>query len=279
MAETIVIASQVEEQQKSIEQLKGNINLLKQMLYKQYSVMLDSLISLEKSITDKEIKNKLKIKIFDYTQKKLYLSPDVPLLSFNPEKILDIDLDTITDSLEKVIYQEYVQSALNEVEGHLAKITRLRTEINGIIILQKKTESFLNELDNEVDIDKYYTTNYGKKEGVRSDVTKPDGWDYDENNKSIKDYMASNVMLLQSYSALLNNLIIQRSNILYKKHDLAESWQGLTDSTKTYLNIYSYQELLKEVEKGLSEYMMILVNKLEKIKNPPYLKFKQNNNH
>jgi hypothetical protein len=278
MAETIVIASQVEEQQKNIEQIQGNIIFLKQILYQRYSIMIDSLKTLENSVTDKEKKNELKMKIISYTQKKLYFSPDIPLLSFNPEKILDIDLTSCKDSLEKMIYLEYMKNALTEVEGHLAEITKLRSEINEMIMLEKKTESFLNELDDEGEIERYYISKPEKLMNNKPPPTSGNDWYITaEDRSSIEDYMSSNIILLQSYSSLLNNLVMQRSNIVYKKHDMQTTWEALTDSTKKNLNIYSYQDLLKELEKGLFEYKMILMHKLESIKNPQYLRLKKKN--
>jgi hypothetical protein len=278
MAETIVIASQVEEQQKKIKQLQGSINFLKQNLYKKYSVLIDSLKRVENSKVSGESKSELEKKILYLAQKRLYLSPNIPLLSFSPDKILNIDLNATEDSLEKAIYQEYLKHALSEVDSHLVELSELSSEINEMILLQKKTESFMDEMDFEGTIERYYSINHEKGMSPEpSSYISEDEQFRGEDITAMDEYISSNMSLLQSYYPLLNNLLLHRSYLLPKTPDVQVKWQALTDSTKENLSIDSYQALLQEVEKALSEYKMILLHKLEGLKERVYPEYKKNN--
>ena len=271
MAESIIIASRVEDQQKKVNQIEGSLRFLKQSLQYKYSAIIDSLKRIENSTTDKESKSELKMMMLNFTQKRLYLSPDIPLLSFNPQKILDIDLTSISDSVEKKIYLEYLMTALTEVDSHLIKIKGLSDEIHEMIILQEKTESFIDELNLDGEINRYYTLN---RDRTMSYEIAGDNVNITDSKATENDYIAANMALLKSYSVLLENLVIHRSLDFEKNPEIQSEWQSFTDSTRKNLSIDSYQALLLKVEKGLEEYKMIIKYKLENYKQRIHFKNK-----
>ena len=147
MANSVNLSNNIDEQQKELDKIGKSITSIKIKLNEKYTGIIDSL----KNIREKETENKEKIDnlILFYATKRLEVTPEIYRLSFNPYKILELDLHKSKDSVYKKIYSEYLTSAMNEVNNVLANISEESNEINQVIELQRKANRFVEETELE----------------------------------------------------------------------------------------------------------------------------------
>jgi len=245
MAGSITLSNRIEEQNKKINLLEKDIDNVKQQLHKQYSSLIDSL-ELKKK-TDKKNDDVLDAEILNNTEKKLLVAPQIPILSFKPEKILKIDLGKTKSAEEKALYKEYLDNALNEVNTLLENVGKQSSEADQVFALQNKTKKFLEEteLESRILIRSQQST-------VRSEETVPTF------SNSPEDVATSNDLSRQvkNYHVILRQLDIEqlsRTNI---------NWKVSFDEMERNLSLKDYQKLLKEVKKRLQEFKLVLANKI-----------------
>ncbi|OGU96435.1 MAG: hypothetical protein A2330_03590 [Ignavibacteria bacterium RIFOXYB2_FULL_36_7] len=245
MAGSITLSNRIEEQNKKISLLEKDIDNVKQQLHKQYSSLIDSL-ELKKK-TDKKNDDVLDAEILNNTEKKLLVAPQIPILSFKPEKILKIDLGKTKSAEEKALYKEYLDNALNEINTLLENVGKQSSEADQVFALQNKTKKFLEEteLESRILIRSQQST-------VRSEETVPTF------SNSPEDVATSNDLSRQvkNYHVILRQLDIEqlsRTNI---------NWKVSFDEMERNLSLKDYQKLLKEVKKRLQEFKLVLANKI-----------------
>ena len=247
MASAIITSNKVNYEQNRLDSLQNLMNNIQEALSKKYSTIIDSLEKLSKSKNYEGNREKLKSKILNFTEKKLKLSPNAGLLSFNPKKILEIDLNKTNDLNEKNIYREYLQNALSEVNKKLKNVDDKSAEIKNIIKLKKKAKNFITEaeLDNSMTpqriSEKYPTTT--------SEIGTGPGPGRVSDAKSIGNQ-------IQYYNLLLNQL-----NYIQTPRENFNLPAAL-DSTKPNMSLETYQKLLTELNTKLKEYWLILLHKL-----------------
>ena len=245
MAGSITLSNRIEEQNKKISLLEKDIDNVKQQLHKQYSSLIDSL-ELKKK-TDKKNDDVLDAEILNNTEKKLLVAPQIPILSFKPEKILKIDLGKTKSAEEKALYKEYLDNALNEVNTLLENVGKQSSEADQVFALQNKTKKFLEETELESRI-----LIRSQQSNVRSEETVPTF------SNSPEDVATSNDLSRQvkNYHVILRQLDIEqlsRTNI---------NWKVSFDEMERNLSLKDYQKLLKEVKKRLQEFKLVLANKI-----------------
>jgi len=245
MAGSITLSNRIEEQNKKINLLEKDIDNVKQQLHKQYSSLIDSL-ELKKK-TDKKNDDVLDAEILNNTEKKLLVAPQIPILSFKPEKILKIDLGKTKSAEEKALYKEYLDNALNEVNTLLENVGKQSSEADQVFALQNKTKKFLEETELESRIlIRSQQSNVRSEEAVSTFRNSPE------------DVAASNSLSRQvkNYHVILRQLDIEqlsRTNI---------NWKVSFDEMERNLSLKDYQKLLKEVKKRLQEFKLVLANKI-----------------
>ncbi len=243
MASSITISNKYDQLQKKNSETEKEYELLKNKLDKKYSVIIDSLNEIKPST------NKIEETRLIYIQKRLLVAPQVPLLSFNPIKIAEIDLSKLKDKKEKSLYNDYLKNALTEVDSVLSKVKNLSDDFNQIVRLQKKTQKFLEETEfnSNIQVQKYS----GNQTNSRMDVTNSG---FGENDKS-------NILsVANSYNLILNQLNI------YGNNDPKNVFNFSEDLNKNGLNIEEYNNLLKEVKNRLQEYKLAIANKINSSK-------------
>ena len=243
MASSITISNKYDQLQKKNSETEKEYEQLKNKLDKKYSIIIDSLNEIKPST------NKIEETRLIYIQKRLLVAPQVPLLSFNPIKIAEIDLSKLKDKKEKSLYNDYLKNALTEVDSVLSKVKNLSEDFNQIVRLQKKTQKFLEETEfnSNIQVQKYS----GNQTNSRMDVTNSG---FGENDKS-------NILsVANSYNLILNQLNI------YGNNDLKNVFNFSEDLNKNGLNIEEYNNLLKEVKNRLQEYKLAIANKINSSK-------------
>ncbi len=242
------ISNEIENQQNKIEYTEKEIEEYRKILNQLYSEKLDSLQELERSGDFKGNRNELKANILSFTEKKLSVAPKISILSFHPDKILEIDLNKIKDPAERKMYKDYLQSALSEVNTRLNNISESIKETDNILMLQKKTNKFIEE--SEFDYGITPQNNISQSGNLTSpDAASSNGLSYASKESSA--YVGN----INEYSLLLNQLNFKTLNSKI-------NWNVSIKGKNTVHNLSEYNELQKEVKKRLLEYKLILINKL-----------------
>jgi len=245
MAGSVSLSNLIDDYQEKLDANSKNLKQLSKMSEARYSAKIDSLQLLKKST--KENSEKLDGEILLYTEKRLLISPQVDLLSFNPQKILEIDLTKTKNSDEKASLKEYLSSALAEINAELSEVTKQAKEIDAALILQEKTSKFLAETE--------FDRDFRPGKSSRSSTART----YESSILSVQDKLVI-ADQINSYALLLDQLNIfdKSENINLQKFNFK--------SGKANLSLKDYSSLLKELKQRLSDYKLILTNKIEQSK-------------
>lgn len=247
MSESIPLTAQIDEQQKQLNNLQKEREQLKYLLAQRYSAKLDSLQSLGKSRDSNP--EELQKQIVFYTEKYLAVSPAFRALSFDPEKIRQINISSTNDSLEQAIARDYLQKAQTDIANHLADIEQNRKELEATLRLERKTREFLEEVDDE---NFALLSRAGNPGGAKelSLGNAPTGAVTDELSLSV-------ATRVESMALFFEQLNISNSE------ELIAAWQYAVQSGETYLTLEEYLTLLKTAEKQLRQFHSIIENKLK----------------
>lgn len=250
MASSVVLSNKIEDQQKRINQFEINLNKKKEKLESKYSVLIDSLKELQNSTQYTGNKENLEKEIIILTEKKILISPTVTSLSYNPGKIISLNVGNAKSNEERKIYSEYLSEALKETENKLQQVQNIKSEVKQIVQLQKKTRKFLEDVEFGSTFNRSALALSGK-EGVQgAEVTNIPN--YDSGGKDITQ--------INTYLYILNQLDFKI------QPDINSKWSDTIESKDKNLTFQEYFELLSEVEKRLAEYRLILKNKINAFK-------------
>ena len=245
MAGSVTLFNTIDNKQEKLDERILQLKKLGKILEDIYSVKIDSLNQLKKS--SKEKAGELDNEILFYTEKRLLVSPQIEMLSFNPKKILEIDLSKTKNSVERVSLSEYLFTALTEVSVVLSDVIKQSKEVNDALMLQKKTSKFLAETEFDRD---FRLGNISRSSTERNDVNASFGG---ENKLGIADQVNSYALLLDQLKIFDKSASINSQKFIYK-HGEAN------------FSLKDYAELLKEVKQKLSDYKLVLTNKIEQSK-------------
>ena len=253
MAGSISVSNEINAVQSRIDRIENETEEIKKKLNTAYEMKIDSLRGIEKTakLSNAE-SDKIKSEIYSYIEKKILVAPKISLLSFHPEKIAKIDLDTISDPEQRKIYSEYLNNALDEVSDRLKKVDESVKEVQSIVTLQKKTSKFLEETEMETGPIQRIT------ERTSSDYPVPtvqtDGGQYNAtpiggtSGASKSAYLSQ----AQNYNLLLWQL----------KQSFDSDIKLKAGTVSPHLTFQQYLDLLKELKNRLSEYKLLLSHKV-----------------
>ena len=245
MANSVTLSNNIDEQQNKINKIEKSIASIKIKLSEKYSGIIDSL----KEVRKKDLKNKEEIEnlILFYAAKRLEVTPEIFQLSFNPYKILELDLNKSKDPADQKIYSEYLSNALQEVNNILSNISSENTEISQVIELQRKANKFIEETELESGIAsaklQQETDNGEKGSNIRN------GAFFESDNNSLSNNA-------QVYAHLLEQLSTIKSISVRQMPD------EILQSFEKNIDLYSYEKLLNEVKKRLTDYKKLLEQKI-----------------
>jgi hypothetical protein len=245
MSGSVSLSNLIEDYQEKLDANSKNLKQLSKMLEARYSAKINSLQLLKKS--GKENSEKLDGEILLYTEKRLIILPQVDLLSFNPKKILEIDLNKANGNDEKASLKEYLSSALAEVNSVLSEVIKQAKETDDALTLQKKTSKFLAETE----FDRDFRT--GKSSGSTNARTYETTILEPQDKLTLADQINFYALLLDQL-----NIFDKSENINLQKLNFKPG--------KANLSLKDYSSLLKELKQRLSDYKLILTNKIEQSK-------------
>lgn len=242
MAGSVATSNKIEEQNKKINRIGNEIENVKKHLHDLYTVRIDSLELLRKTGNEDDVK--LDAEILYFTGKNILVAPRILSLSFNPEKILDIDLNQTEDPKEKKLYKEYLDNALNEVNSLLGTVSQQISEVRQIVALQIKTKKFLEDAELESNM---IIQSQRNQPNETETIARLDGGI----TEASSDFAAN----VKNYQVILRQLDIQQLSKTELKLKLS------FEDINRRLDIKEYQKLLKEVKERLQEFKLVLANK------------------
>lgn len=243
---SVTLSTSINNYQEKLENDVKELRNLSKTLEHKYAARIDSLKLLQKSMPENS--EELNREILVYTERQLSIFPQIEMLSFNPRKILEIDLSKAKTNEEKFLLKEYLNNALTEVNSLLKETSIQSEEIENALILQKKSSKFLTdaELDRDIKVGNIARSSSTSRTSVNAGLGDEIKLDYSEQ--------------MNSYSLLVNQL-----NIFNKSENIT-SQKFMYKSGKTNLNLKEYSELLIEVKQKLNDYKLVLTNKLNQAK-------------
>lgn len=250
MAATAGLSNKIEEQQKKISLLENDLEKVKVTLEKKYSTVIDSLKELKNSNRYSGNKDDLEKEILTVTEKKILVSPRIGSLSYNPERIILLEPGNARSNEERKIYSEYLNEALRETETKLQKIQNINSEVKQIVLLQKKTKKFIEDVEFGSALSRSTLAVSGKENSREATYPNTGG-----NLGESKD-----IIQVSTYLYLLSQLDYKMQT------DVKSRGSYSFDSKDKNLSFQEYSELLSEVEKRLADYRLILKNKISTFK-------------
>ncbi len=247
MAGSVEISNKIESQNKKLSRIENDIENVKDKLHRIYIAKIDSLQNIKEAGKGED--DKIDSEILKLTEKNILVAPKILSLSFNPEKILEIDLQKTKDKKEKVIYKEYLNNALNEVNGLIESVNSQFTEVNQIVALQTKTKKFLEEAELESNLLIQRQNNVSTQTQAPISLREVD-------NSGLTGTSADFVSNIRTYQIILRQLDIQQLS----KTDLNLKFSS--EELNRNLDVKEYQRLLKEVKERLQEFKLVLANKI-----------------
>ncbi|MFZ0455202.1 MAG: hypothetical protein WCE54_22355 [Ignavibacteriaceae bacterium] len=252
MSNSVNLSNNIDAQQKKIDKIGKSVTSVKIQLNEKYTGIIDSLKNIR--IKGKENQEKIDNLILFYATKRLEVTPEIYSLSFNPYKILELDLQKSKDSAYKRIYSEYLTGAVNEVNNILANISKESNEINQVVELQKKASRFVEETELESGITSGKLSQTDEKNPAAETGTETSTGFYNnfDGARAKNNSLTDNIKI---YEELLNQLNTIKSLSVRQMPDV--SIQAIGEE----IDLNSYDKLLNEVKKRLIEYKRLLMQK------------------
>ncbi len=253
MAGSISVSNDINAVQSRIDVIENETEKIKKDLSAAYETQIDSLRNIERTAKlSKTETNKIKSEIYSYIEKKILVAPKISLLSFRPEKIAKIDLDTISDPEQRKIYWEYLNNALEEINDRLNKVEESEKEIQSVVALQKKTSKFLEETEMET----------GPVQRITERTSTGNPGISVETDRGTYNASPAGGITSASQSAYLSQA--QNYNLLLwqLKQSFDSDIKLKAGTVSAKLTFQQYLNLLKELKNRLSEYKLLLSHKI-----------------
>jgi hypothetical protein len=249
MAEGIPLTDEIAGSQEQLSLLQQEQAQTRYLLAQRYSAMLDSLKTLENSHSGDA--DEIRKQIVYYTEKYLLFSPVFNALSFDPQKIRQINLSAAEDSLHRAISVNYLQNALTDINRHLTEIKKSREELEATIRLERKTREFLEEVRDENLMLLAQTASPTATENLTFEGGTPPIANQDANIEAA-------AAQVEAMALFFDQLDLRNSE------ERISAWKYAVESGQVYVSLEEYLVLLQEAEEQLRQYHSVIHKKLEK---------------
>lgn len=149
MAQSVIVTNQISLVDNKLRAMEKELSDKAKILEEQYTRLIDSLNTVLKRIKNSSSVEEINALLLNTHQKKIIVSPYPKGLSFQPGKILFINLSETKDSVKKAIYIDYLKQTLVEVDDLLNDIQNKQEELKQIRRLENLTKKFLAEAEFE----------------------------------------------------------------------------------------------------------------------------------
>lgn len=249
LAEAVVVSNQVDKQQIILDENANELEMIKKYLDLKYAIKIDSLEALEKENSKVINIETIKSQKMEYIEKRMLVAPKIYSLSFDPQKLIQYNIENSQDSIEQKIYTEYLTNALKEIEKQSQQITVLKSEIQEIVTLQNETADFIEDAESEIMFNPAIQSTQSLE---KSSDQFFGGITNRASSEADKLYSQAN-----SYLHIFNQLKTS-TNI-----STSSPWEIPTDTIPANLSFQQYLNLLENLDKMLQDYRVLLEHKLE----------------
>jgi len=144
MARALEQSNLIDQQEKELALIEKQLRQKRHSLYQIYSAKIDSLQKLSHNSTEQQKDRESELK--ELINKRLYVSPLLSQLSFDPRLVEKIQLSESSGEKEKKIYKAYLDNALNEVDSSIINLHNKSENVRQVIRLNEKTEDFMDDI-------------------------------------------------------------------------------------------------------------------------------------
>ncbi len=255
MAEIVELSRQLDHSRQQETTLQAALEKTRQSLEAQYEHKIDSLQSVLQSGHFVGERTELEQELLHYQEKRLAISPPLPGLHFDPRKITEINPDAARDSTEQLIYTDYLQNALEEVQQHLERLKKLRRDYLKIWQLRLRTHNFVEDVTSEGHI-----TVLSVPPSRNASIQNDGNTNFTNLKPGITDFPGSIPSLNQTLSILSIYNQLEPQN---RWHDL------LVNNEQPMLSPEEYLNLLDRTIRKLQHYREVIARKLERTEKTP----------
>ncbi len=253
MAEIVELSRQLDRSRQQETTLQAALEKTRQSLEAQYEHKIDSLQSVLQSGHFVGERTELEQELLRYQEKRLAISPPLPGLHFDPRKIIEINPDAARDSTERLIYTDYLQNALEEVQQHLDQLKLLRRDYLAAWQLRRRTRNFVDDV-----------TSDGHLTLMRATPSR---------NLSLRDAENENFTSLKTSMPDFPSLSPSQTQsilFLYDQLEPKNRWHTLlVENEQPTLNPEEYLNLLDRTIRKLQHYREVIARKLERTEKTP----------
>ncbi|MBL7959427.1 hypothetical protein JNL27_04230 [bacterium] len=145
MSHAVTVSNQIKDYQKITAGIRLEMEDCRSRLERYYAKTIDSLKQLERSGKYEGDKYELRNQILLWTEKRIFITPLVSTLSFDPQKVQRMELADASDPTDKAMIEDYLKNALKEIDSHIQVVTGTRKEYEEIADLRRRTTEFISE--------------------------------------------------------------------------------------------------------------------------------------
>lgn len=250
MSNSINLSSQIEHQQKKVQNIFTELEAVKHSLNSIYGENLEKLQIRKKAAKNSQETSSIDSEILLLMGKKLAVMPYMPKFSSDPGRIKSLEISGLSGK-EKDIYEAYLKTALNETETQLNQVNIVYRETEQVLKLRKKTRKFLQEAEMERGIHPA-----GK---VNNSMT-PSSAGNEKDSHDFPGYVSSTAQrnttdMIQSQALLFSQLNPERSR------EIERSLKTIIDTSGKKFSLNAYFNLLKDLKRSLEDYRNMLLSK------------------
>lgn len=249
MSNSINLSSQIEHQQKKVQNIFTELEAVKHSLNSIYGENLEKLQSRKKAAKNSQEISSIDSEILLLMGKKLAVMPYMPKFSSDPGRIKSLEISGLSGK-EKDIYDAYLKTALNETETQLNQVNIVYRETEQVLKLRKKTRKFLQEAEMERGIHPAGKVNNSTVAGVSGEKDSHvfPGYESSSAQRNTTD-------MIQSQALLFSQLNPERSR------EIERSLKTIIDTSGKKFSLNAYFNLLKDLKRSLEDYRNMLLSK------------------
>ncbi|MCU7498752.1 MAG: hypothetical protein HF309_05770 [Ignavibacteria bacterium] len=249
MSNSINLSSQIEHQQKKVQNIFTELEAVKHSLNSIYGENLEKLQSRKKAAKNSQEISSIDSEILLLMGKKLAVMPYMPKFSSDPGRIKSLEISGLSGK-EKDIYDAYLKTALNETETQLNQVNIVYRETEQVLKLRKKTHKFLQEAEMERGIHPAGKVNNSTVAGVSGEKDSHvfPGYESSSAQRNTTD-------MIQSQALLFSQLNPERSR------EIERSLKTIIDTSGKKFSLNAYFNLLKDLKRSLEDYRNMLLSK------------------
>lgn len=235
------LSESIELQKMELNELQGELSAIKSDLAKSYSRGIDSLNQTLSNTTDLKKREEIQKQIYVLSEKRLLMLPKFKSFSFDPHKIVEIDLHNSKDSLEEAIYRDYLNNARSEIIVTLHNLQNMRKEIEELIYLKERGNRFLEDMDDNRPL-------------ILSSQS------FSERTATFSGFNQTDIFSNLPQAESLINIMEQFQPEYFPEQKF--NWTSPVDSGKVTLTLDEYQKILLRAEDILEGYLDFLNQKI-----------------